>query len=251
MDKKRGLFILTGESFREGGSTSRIRDTAIGIKNQTESSYSHAKLAKSIESYNYTIDISINTYSTVYKEELLSFYNNIVYFNFTDSIYSSTKDVVKNCIKNVLSSLNSDDYEFIFICRLDLLLKDDFIKLFNPEWPCITYPNVMFIDKGENYPHISDVFCFIPKKYFNPLDKWQGLINNAHHILHHHACQSLLLSGLSLDNIDFVTDLLYIANTFQMTNPLYAINCRPQGPSFIENFSNKKYIKFTNSIVDI
>jgi hypothetical protein len=136
--------------------------------------------------------------------------------------------------------VNSDDYEFIFVCRLDLLLKDDFIKLFNPEWSCITYPNVMYIDEAANYPHISDVFCFIPKKYFNPFDKWQGLLINAHHILHHHGCESLLLSGLSLDNIDFVTDMIYISNTIQMSNPLYAINCRPQGPSFIEDLSNKK-----------
>lgn len=45
--------------------------------------------------------------------------------------------------------------------------------------------------------------------------------------------------------------MIYISNTIQMSNPLYAINCRPQGPSFIEDLSNKKYIKYINSIVDI
>jgi hypothetical protein len=248
MDKRKGLFILIGECFREGLTHSRVRDTAKGINNQGESSCSHAKLIENLNRRGYTIDVGINTCDTKYKEKLLGFYNNVVYTNFNNGGYSGTRDVVEHSIKNVLSSLKKDDYEFIFVCRLDLLLKDDLIKLFNPEWPCITYPNIMHIDIGANYPHISDLFVFIPKKYFNPFDKWEGLLINAHHILHHHAAQSLLSSGLTLDNIDFVTDLLYVANTIQMANPLYAINSRPEGPSLNHR---RKYVKDKHMIIDI
>jgi hypothetical protein len=206
-----------------------------------------------LNSQGYTIDIAINTYDTVNERLLLSYYNtsNIVYSNFTKDRYESQKAAAEWSLKNSLSKINKDNYEFIFLLRLDLLLKDALIKVFNPSWETITFPNIMHIDPGMNFPHIADLFCFIPKKYYNPFDTWRGLIANAHHLFHHHSAQSLLMSGLTLKDIGFATDLLYIANTIQMANPFYAINCRPEGPSFVKGFSNRKYIKDKHIIVDI
>jgi len=251
--KKNGLFILMGECFRQAMAATRTRDTPQGIKNQKESSQSHVKLIERLQSENYNIDIAINTYDTVNDKLLLEYYNttNVIYVNFTKDRYTCEKDAAEWSVKNTLSKLNKDNYEFIFLLRLDLLLKTDLIKIFDPTWNTITFPNVMFIDKGMDYPHIATLFCFIPKKYFNPFDKWDGLIHNAHHLFHHHSGMSLMTSGLTLNDIGFASDLIYIANTIQMSNPLYAINCRPEGPSFLKGWSNKKYIKDKHIIVDI
>ena len=251
--KKNGLFILMGECFRQAMAATRTRDTPQGIKNQKESSQSHVKLIERLQSENYNIDIAINTYDTVNDKLLLEYYNtiNIIYVNFTKDRYTCEKDAAEWSVKNTLSKVDKDNYEFIFLLRVDLLLKADLIKIFDPRWNTITFPNVMFIDEGMDYPNIATLFCFIPKKYFNPFDKWHGLIHNAHHLFHHHSGMSLMMSGLTLKDIGFATDLLYIANTVQMTNPLYAINCRPEGPTFVRGYTNRKYIKDKHIIVDI
>jgi hypothetical protein len=245
----KGLFILNGACFRDGQSGSQLKDTPFGIKNQTECSESHCKLANSLTSYH--IDIAINTYKTIHTQILKDIYHNINYLNFNDNIYTGTQTSVEGSIKNTLSNVNIDDYDFVFICRIDLLLKDDFINKFNPKWKRIIYPNVMSIwDKNESC--ISDVFVFIPCKYFNEFGNWKGLIYNSRHILHHHALDDVLKNGLLLkEDIDFVTNLTYVANTSQMKNPLYAINCRAQGPEFYQGYSNKMYIKETHTVIDI
>lgn len=249
---KKGLFILCGECFREGMPNSRLRDTEYGLENQTQSSLSHVKLIEQLKSLKYEIDISINTYNTRNQQKLLDFYPNVVYKNFTDRTYSSWGDSVKHSILNTLSELNKDDYVFIFVCRLDLLLKKDFIYLFDPEWQEITYPNVMSIkDDRLSETCISDVFVFIPCAYFGTKGKWKGLLENAHIILHHHAVVDLIKNGLTLEDVGFTTDLIFIANTFQMKNPLYAINCRAEGPWFFDRPSGKKrYNKETHTVKD-
>jgi hypothetical protein len=226
---KKGLFILMGECFREAMPTSRLRDTEYGIKNQTESSISHEMLAKRLRGLNYDIELAIHTYKTNHRDRLLNFYTNVVYQHFSDHYHSNElKDVVSWALNSVFSQLNMDNYDFIFVCRLDLLLKPDLINIFNPEWNQIIYPNLMHY--WNKHYHISDVFVFIPKKYYYDVnDTWKGLLANSTKILHHHAMAEIIQNGLTVDDIDFVSDRMYIANTYQMSNPLYKINCRPEG----------------------
>lgn len=251
---KRGLFILCGESFREGNSGTRRRDTGRGVKYQLEASTSHINLIKHLNSLGYHIDVSIITYETVGEEELLSVYTNVVYSEFTEIKYNDipSADVINlvagGAIKNTLSHVNSEHYSFIFLCRLDILLKDNLIQLFNPEWNEITYPNLMSLSEGGKDINISDLFVFIPNKYFTPFGEWGGLVQNADNILHHHCVVDLIGRGLSLEHhIGFMTDMCYIANTGQMKNPLYAIHCRAEGPEGC----NKRYIKEIHATVDI
>jgi hypothetical protein len=98
---------------------------------------------------------------------------------------------------------------------------------------------------------ISDLFIFIPKKYFTPFNQWNGLLSNANRMLHHHSVQELIRNGLSLNDFEYVTDRTYIANTMQLTNPLYAINCRLEGPTFVNGYSNRRYNKETHTVVDL
>jgi hypothetical protein len=138
----------------------------------------------------------------------------------------------------------------MFICRFDLLLKDEFIDKFNHNNNCIIYPNVMSIEFHKvSFPHISDTFCIIPKKYFNHNDKWKGIIKNSNNLLYHQAINHLLLNGLSLENIDFFSDKIYVANTLQSKNPLYKLNSRPEAVDTRECDKNIRYDKTINQII--
>jgi hypothetical protein len=260
---KRGLFFFFGEAFREYNplsitgisSLSRIRDTEYGVEKQRESSISHVKLASHLSSHNYNIDFALHTYHTQHHEMLQGLYPNVVYARFTEpnpSIVPITNTVVQTALQSLLSSVDIDKYSFIFLCRFDLLLKDSLIQLFNPEWNTITYPNVMSIANDTlDLTCISDLFVFIPCRFFTSFASWKGLYHNANFVLHHYCIQDLVACGLCLrDDISFMTDACYIANTIQMKNPLYAINCRPEGPELHE-WNKMRYDKDTHTCIYI
>jgi len=214
------------------------------------------KLADHLKSLNYDIDVAITTYATPNEEMLKGFYKNIVFANFKDTSYMrevvGINAIVDTAIQTVLSNISMDKYLFIFICRLDLLLKDDLFPLFNPEFTEITYPNIMSIEHNDfNNTCVSALFVFIPRKYFYPFDNWEGLRKNGINILDHHSYMKLVQRGLTLKDLNVISDMIYIANTFQLKNPLYAINSRPEGPSFVSAWSNRKYIRETHTVIDI
>ena len=239
----RGLFILLGECFRQGRENSRVRDTEYGYVKQKESTESHLKLIEKLETLNYKIDICINTYDTKYKSDLLKWYNDAtIYYDFVNENYGCIERCVDATIVKVLNNVDIDPYDFIFICRLDILLKDPLIELFNPKVEYITYPNIM---SWEKFPCISDLFCIIPKKYFHPFNNWKGLINNGLHILNHSSMYYLNINGLSYNDVDFMFKNIYFSNTSQMSNPYYKINCRDEGPDicFFPIYENIVYVK--------
>ena len=244
----KGLLIFFGEAFRD--TFGRNRDTEFGFTNQKESSKSHVDLINKLENNNYKIDVAINTYETKFKKELIEFYKNIVFYNFTNEDYKAQHTAVGETLKNVSSHIDINLYDFLFICRIDLFLKELLIEVFNPNTEFIIYPNVMSIENHIiQFPHISDTFCIIPKKYFNPFDNWKGIFENRNNLLYHQAVQHLLLNGLTLDNIDFFSDKIYVANTIQSKNPLYKINSRKEADTLRNCDKNLKYVKKLNSIV--
>jgi hypothetical protein len=246
------LFIFIGECFREASSQQRIRDTKKGFINQKESTDSHLNLIKQLK--NYKVDVAINTYDTIYKKELLEWYgDNVVYSNFTTKSYQNKYDavdsfkiVVDNSLKNIFSNLSMNSYKSLFICRLDVMLKDPLIEIFNPEVNFITYPNLM---SWEGTPCISDLFCIIPKKYYSSFGEWNGLLENGEVILSPNSLRDLLRRGLTLNDIDFISDKLYIANTSQSWNPLYKINCRNEAKEIRSDIKDLIYIKGTDKII--
>ena len=253
MTYNKALFILMGECFREGMPTSRVRDTTYGFNNQKEASESHLKLIKRLNNLNFDIDIAINTYTTKYNKELLEWYNNVIYSNFTNENYQHFQNAVNHSIINVLNNVNIENYEFIFICRLDLLLKDKLINIFNPNVDTIIYPNTMgcrMVDSvSQMIPALSEVFVIIPKKYFYETNKWKGLLKNSNIMLTANSVSDLMLAGLSFDDIDFMSDRLYIGNTFQSWNPLYKINCREEHSVEREDVKGLIYNKKLNIVI--
>ena len=61
--------------------------------------------------------------------------------------------------------------------------------------------------------------------------------------------RDLLLNGLTLDDIDFVSDKIYIANTSQSWNPLYKINCRSEANEIRGDIKGLVYVKKLHKII--
>jgi len=240
---KKCLITLIGECFREGVNQSRITDTMFGYNKQYESTYTHNKLINKLKTLNYNVDIAINTYKTKYKEELLSMYSNIIYFNFTDENYEYYQNVVHKSLQNILNNVNYNDYEFIFVLRFDLFLKDTLIDIFNPKWTKIMYPFAVYMEKIPfAFPFVSDTMCFIPNKYFLKL-----ITNNTtYYLLHHHCWRDLINQGFILDDLDVMINTLHNPNTMAEMNPLYKINCREE---FNKHFLIGIYDKSINTIL--
>lgn len=240
------LLIVLGESFREGSHNSRSSDTECSYKCQLECIDSHIEFIKHIEQLNYSVDIAINTYKTKYKNLLLNMYPNIVYNNFTNEDYGYSKNVFHKSLQHILPNINLNIYEFIFIIRFDLILKKYLFDIFNPKWSSIMYPYVMYIEYEDTpfiFPVVSDIFCFIPKKYFNQL------INISYKLCHHHCWRDLIkTNNLSFDDLDVMIDTIHDPNTSVDLNPLYKINGRSE--SKIYKYPNKKYIKLNQTIIE-
>ena len=70
------LVLFIGESFREGGQFSRIRNTKDSFEKQQIASLSHIDFLNYIKiNYSCNIDVIINTYSTIYENDLKYWYD--------------------------------------------------------------------------------------------------------------------------------------------------------------------------------
>jgi len=252
--KSKGLFFLCGESFRDGNPVSRLRDTEYGVEKQRECSSSHIHLANHMLQFNVSMDFALHTYTTCHEEMLRGFYPNTVYAKFTEPNTSDidVRYIVQRGLLSLISSIDINVYSFIFICRFDILLKDSLVYIFNPGWNEIMYPNVMSIADNDFYDTcIASLFVFIPRRFFSAFGSWKGLQYNLDRLLHHHCVQDLANAGLDLDNdIGFMTECIYIANTIQQKNPLYSIHCRPEGPDFVSGCSDRRYDRNTHTVID-
>jgi len=168
----KGLIIFIGECFRTGGHGSRARDTPESINAQHAASLTHVKLINNIkEKYNMEIDVAINSYKTNNQDLLLNWYNNnnltIIFSNFIDAMIG--QEALINIALHNEKLANITCYEFIFICRIDLFLKDLMFELFNPYSQKLTFPSVCWVKDCvcNNMPRVNDTMLFIPKQMLN------------------------------------------------------------------------------------
>jgi len=235
----KGLFILFGEAFREGNVGNRTCDTPKGFINQKEASLTQNKLIERLKSQGYQIDIAFNTYKTKFTNDLLNYYENIIYYNFEDRKNSDIKEVVNKTVSITLKNIEIKDYEFIFIFRFDLLIKNLLIDNFDPKWSKIILMNPMhYLSKDSKLPHISDPFIFIPKLFFYEKGYWKGILENSKHLLYHQCVGDLVKNGLSINEIKFISNKIYPTNTLQYKNPYFKLASRSEGGDMPNNLKD-------------
>tara|TARA_B100001093_G_scaffold6187_1_gene6274 strand:- start:35849 stop:36604 length:756 start_codon:yes stop_codon:yes gene_type:complete len=229
---RKGLFVFYGQAFRN-------KENSLNV--QKEISQSHIKLLESLKGYK--IDVLINSYKTLYEKELISLYqNHLICSNFIDDkkhqeLFSEypkqgTRIIANYTIDIINQNTQIEDYDFLFICRIDGLLKDKFIEEFKLK-DKIMYPHPIQSHEGPNNKKhylgnepqtlfIGDAFVVIPKKYFFILEHKD--------LLHHFATDRLTSLNLYLGkDIDFFLHKCYSANTREQRNPFYRLPNRSEG----------------------
>jgi hypothetical protein len=242
----KGLLLLYGESFRDGGQHSRLRDTKASYIPQQNASQSHIAFCKHIqEKHNIDMDIIINTHDTKYESQLKKWYAPYKYI-------SSKSETITSVDKLVQDAVNAIDrkYEFVFMTRMDIYLKPLFLIHFNPQWSTIKFfsHNFTLWNCGIDgpYPRVNPTCEFIPKKYFQVLynvSVQHSAWRHYHEIFH-----------IPNSKLGFMVNTYHDANTFNDFNPYYKMISRPEsmtwhdaGKKINKSFGKTRKCKKTNT----
>jgi len=228
-NKKNGLFIFIGESFRTGSQDSRIIGENSSYEEQMNGSNTHINFIENlITKFNLnSISVFLSTYHTQFTDELLKIYNKYL---IGSKIYDE-RIGLNNLFHNSLKEIeNINKYDFVMYIRIDLYLKQYFTEIFNPIinkilFPCICflptrkYLNVQYHKIGD-HPRVNDTMLFIPNKYYNYIkdiqlghDIWHNLIKD---------------TNLNYDNLDVILNTYHDSDSQKDFNPMYYIVNRPE-----------------------
>lgn len=214
--KLNGLFCFVGESFRIGSFGSRVTATEESIPRQELATKSHLAFMSRLENQ-VNVKIKLVTYNTPLNDTLIKWYGKYE----TESLILSDLVGIAGLYEKVRElSLKENNIDFIFIIRIDLILKERILDVFNPKCDKILYPCVCWIQGSktqyERRRHrVVDTMVFIPKKLFN---ERVGLT--------HEVC--CFMSDDVYNNIDFMIDTYHDSNSENDRNPLYVISGREE-----------------------
>ena len=236
-ENKKGLLILYGESFRTGNRNTRIRDLEECIEPQKNASNTHNELIQYVKKrYNISMDVLINTYDTKYEKELKGYYENPTFYSHKELLGWD-----KIC-QTAIDKVDKSKYSFILFTRIDIFIKPEFNTLFNPSWDKIKFLSPMEDEilcgfrkdkNGIHYPYTNPIFVFYPEKYFYVLNN----MNAGHDIWSHYMDEH----HLTENDMDFMVDYQFDANTATVKNPYYKMTGREEGPIYMDE--NKKIKK--------
>lgn len=222
----RGLLLLYGESFRDGGQLSRLRDTKFSFIPQQTATNSHIEFCKYIkEKYDISMDIIISTHNTKYETQLKKWYNPHKYISHESNTIKDAEKLVQNAV-NVIDR----KYEFIFLTRMDIFLKPPFFKKFNPNWSTIKFfsQNTTLWQCGMDgpFPVVNHTCEFIPKQYF------QVLFNiGVDHLSWRHYHEIFHIPN---SKMGFMVNTYHDADSFKDFNPYYKMVSRPESKVWLD-----------------
>jgi hypothetical protein len=221
------LLVLWGESYRSGKQMTRTRGTKNYLERQHIACDSHINLINKLNT-EYKTDVFINTYklNNIDDNNLIEYYkkNNveILKYIFHDNIFSSEEHFLDNMYDNVNNLLETINYDYVILLRIDLYIKSMFIKNITLEPDKIQFPHIdsnmdfnmehFFLTKEIAICHFI-MIC--PKKFYDIIKK--KIIYNTTHSIYN----KILNSGISIDNVKFMLNTLHICSTDSGWNPLY------------------------------
>ena len=234
---KRGLIILTGESFRYGNQCTRIRGIPESYDDQKLAVYTHGQFINHL-STEFNIDIAVNTYSTPYDGELRQWYDDcgsVIFYKSNDDLRG-----INVLVSEVLNDTTIDFslYTFVICVRIDLILKSYFNQVFNPFTDKLTFPMVCFTEWGNwknlhisyNKPRVADTITVIPIPLINHI---KHNVNFSHESWPHYD------NLLGVGHMDVMLKTLHDSDSFKDCNPLYRIANR--GESNIWHTAGKEF----------
>jgi hypothetical protein len=207
-----GILLLIGESFRMGPQSTRVRGTPDSINGQMDACHSHIQLMNHHNHINWKV--AIFSYATPYNELLCQQYTNRLF----KAEFLNEPIGYKNIYQRGMDYIDSlkVNYDFVFVIRIDLLIKNAFYKIFNPSWSTIHYPFICFIEclyTPKNFYRVSDAMVFIPKGI--PLNQVT---------LTHESMEEMAEKGFKTN---VMINTLHDSDSLKDYNPLYVIVNRP------------------------
>lgn len=106
--------------------------------------------------------------------------------------------------------------------RIDLFLKDKFFEIFNPHDDKLLFPSICFKPhhKVKNHPRVNDMMLFIPKKFFNFINKIELEHNTWYNLVVYH--------NFTYENFDVMLNTYHDSDSAKDHNPIYHIVNRPE-----------------------
>jgi len=207
--------ILVGESFRLGGQGTRSRDAEASYEPQKSACESHVRLAESLRVRGVHTDFFVESYSTKYESELRSWYGSGL------NRCSLRKDLVglSTLAMSGLSAIGSG-YDCAFVCRIDLILKEMFMDIFDPSWQRTMFPSACWI-AGNGHrlgdrPRVSDMMMFVPGRLMEAVKK---KFNLSHESWVHYLNSKLL----GVDDLGLMLDTYHDSDSAKDYNPIYTV----------------------------
>lgn len=215
----KGLTILlVGESFRRGGQGTRRRNVPESYDEQIEACKSHKRLCDNI-STKMPVEIFICSYNTKWKDDIDNIYKDYYNKNKSNIFYDhliGNKNLINNALKHIDKTKN------LLILRIDLLLKDLFFKVFEPNSPDIVFPSICWYEGRihQGYPRVNDMMMFVPSEFLD-LPIGDGFCHEGWMIL-----ETKL--GIPRKRIDTIVETLHDSDSNKDFNPLYKVVNRPE-----------------------
>lgn len=231
----KALLILFGESFRLGGQYSRNRGYESSYNEQINAAKSHMKLITFLKQKKIDVDVSINSYTTKYDEDLTNIYKEVLYDKIFYPELIGQNGLIHNCMKRIS---NWKDYDFVLCMRIDLCLKDKFMEIFNPYSDKILFPSICFepYHKVGNHPRINDMMLYVPKKYI-------GVFKEKEIQLSHRSWYDLIQEfKFDYNELDTMLNTYHDSDSAKDYNPIYYIVNRPECKK--HHTSNKIFDKY-------
>jgi hypothetical protein len=219
--KKKGILVLYGESFRSGNIGSRVRDCDECVETQKLASQSHVDFIHYVEqTHNLTLDVLIDTYDTQYEDSLKGYYNQPAYYSHPELLGWD------GISQHAVNQIDKNNYDFILMTRVDILIKPEFHTLFQPSWKKIMFlsPQEAVFDQfmvcgfsqtdhGFYYPQVNPTIMFFPPNYFYTLKQ----LNAGHYAWKHY----MDTFQLTEKDMGFMVDYQFNTNSANVNNPYY------------------------------
>jgi hypothetical protein len=206
------LLVLTGESYRLGPQMSRGRGGEEGKKRQILASLSHMKLVNALKEKNIESDICMITYAYTpeYDNELTSIYSPYLKYSIFFPALFPTEEHFIDATTIFINNIDITGYSHIIFIRIDVFLKDYFIRTFELNVENVIFAHVDTNTRYENYKGVCHFLCIFPKKYFEYI-KYR----------HPHTAASDLVIHIGYHNIGLIINTLHLISTDLEWNPLY------------------------------
>jgi hypothetical protein len=218
---KKSLLILFGESFRLGGQNSRNIGSQESYEPQINAALTHIKFIENLKEKNINMVVSINSYTTKFDDSLNEIYKSVL----LDSKYYENLIgqglLIHNCYNRIV---DVNQYDFILCMRIDAFLKDKFFEIFNPYSDKILFPSICYKEGGfhrcGSHPRVNDMMMFIPKKYFNFINKFWLCHESWFNLIEYHE--------LTYEDLDTMLNTYHDSDSSKDFNPIYYLVNRPE-----------------------